>query len=201
MPEGCKGVLLYESSRSEYWSFLTPEAVRALDDYFDERRVAGEIINSDSPMFSTFVKVKRQKVRPLSHNHINSIMFRILQKAGLERVKVGNRFDKALYYGMRKRFNGILKMNNNVNSNIAEKLMAHKRGLDGVYLKPTREQCFAEFIKAVGELTIDSSERLRIQNQRQQEVINQMESKKDQTIFDLQERLKNVENLLKRINV
>ena len=27
--------------------------------------------------------------------------------------------------------------------------MAHKRGLDGVYLKPTREQCFEEFEKAI----------------------------------------------------
>lgn len=57
----------------------------------------------------------------------------------------------------RKRFNGILKMNNNVNSNIAEKLMAHKKGLDGVYLEPAREECFAEFVKAITELTTDGS--------------------------------------------
>lgn len=57
----------------------------------------------------------------------------------------------------RKRFNGILKMNNNVNSNIAEKLMAHKKGLDGVYLEPTREECFAEFVKDITELTTDGS--------------------------------------------
>jgi len=51
------------------------------------------------------------------------------------------------------------KLNNDVNSNIAEKLMAHKRGLDGTYLQPTREECFAEFLKAIPQLTIDDSER------------------------------------------
>ncbi len=32
--------------------------------------------------------------------------------------------------------------------------MTHKNSLDDVYLKPTREQCFAEFIKALAELEI-----------------------------------------------
>ena len=59
----------------------------------------------------------------------------------------------------RKRFNTILKINNDVNSNIAEKLMAHKKGLDGVYLQPTREECFNEFVKAILQLTVDDSQR------------------------------------------
>ena len=32
--DDCKGVLLYEGSKEEYWSFLTPEASQALDSYF-----------------------------------------------------------------------------------------------------------------------------------------------------------------------
>ena len=59
----------------------------------------------------------------------------------------------------RKRFNTILKLNNDVNSNIAEKLMAHKKGLDGTYLQPTMEECYNEFVKAIPELTIDDSAR------------------------------------------
>lgn len=197
MPEGCKSVLLYEGSKSEYWVFLTPEAVKALDEYFEERRMVGENINNESPMFATLVKIKKQRVRPLSHNHVNSIMFRILKKAGLERVKVGNRFDKALYYGFRKRFNGILKLNNDVNSNIAEKLMAHKKGLDGVYLKPTREQCFVEFRKAISELTIDSVERekmLRIEAEKRVEVL---ESNKDKRIRELEEQQRQTQEQIK----
>jgi integrase/recombinase XerD len=197
MPYGCKAILLYEGSKSEYWAFLTPEAVKALDEYFDERRLVGENIGSESPMFSTLVKVKKQKVRPLSHNHINSIMFRLLLKAGLERIKVGNRFDKALYYGFRKRFNGILKMNNNVNSNIAEKLMAHKRGLDGVYLKPTREQCFAEFYKAVSELTIDSVEREKTRRLEAEKKIDELEIMKDKRIAELETKARETQEQIK----
>jgi len=37
--------------------------------------------------------------------------------------------------------------------------MAHKRGLDGTYLQPTKEECFVEFQKAIPQLTIDDSER------------------------------------------
>ena len=62
-------------------------------------------------------------------------------------------------HGFRKRFNTILKINNDVNTNIAEKLMQHKKGLDGSYLTPTRQQCFAEFVKAIYELTIDAQQR------------------------------------------
>ena len=40
--------------------------------------------------------------------------------------------------------------------------MAHKNGLDGHYLKPTREECYNEFVKAIPELTIDPAERQKI---------------------------------------
>ena len=62
-------------------------------------------------------------------------------------------------YMFRKRFSIILKLKNDVNSNITEKLMAYKKGLDGTYLQPTREECFREFVKAISQLTIDPTER------------------------------------------
>ncbi|MGI0023285.1 MAG: hypothetical protein ACRD9Q_10550, partial [Nitrososphaeraceae archaeon] len=89
-------------------------------------------------------------------------------------------------------FNGILKMNNNVNSNIAEKLMAHKKGLDGSYLKPTREECFAEFLKAVHDLTISDEERLRLENQQKQQEIDELD-KKNQEIRNLAKRIEHLE--------
>ena len=52
-----------------------------------------------------------------------------------------------------------MKLDNAVNSNITEKLMAHKKGLDGTYLQPTQQECFNEFVKAVPELTVDDSAR------------------------------------------
>lgn len=152
MPEGCKAVLLYEGSKDEYWAFLTPETVKAIDEYIDERRREDDVITDESPVFANYSN--RGKCRHLPTIYSRHIILRLVEKVEIEREKVGERFDKAAIYGFRKRFNTILKINNNINSNIAEKLMAHKNGLDGVYLKPTREQCFAEFVKALPELTI-----------------------------------------------
>lgn len=153
MPMGCKAVFLYEGSREEYWAFLTPEAATALEQYMEERRQAGEIITPQSPLFANRL-ARYSKSGHLSAITSREIMAHLVKKAGIARLKTGERFDKAAIYGFRKRFNTTLKTNNDINYNIAEKLMAHKNGLDGVYLKPTREQCFAEFVKAIPELTI-----------------------------------------------
>ena len=109
---------------------------------------------------------------------------KLFKASGIERKKAGTRYDKAIVYGFRKRFNGILKMNNHVNSNIAEKLMAHKNGLDGHYLKPTMVECFREFKKAIPFLTISNEERQKIK-------IEKLEQKKT----ELERKEKEIENL------
>ena len=172
MQDNCKAVLIYEGSKEEYWGFLTPEASKAYDDYKRSRRLNGEILTEESPMFEA-------KGKPLRDRISRQIMEKIIKKAGIERKKRGRRYDKALFYGFRKRFNTILKINNSINSNIVEKLMAHKRGLDGVYLKPTREECFQEFRKAIPELAIDQNERLRLENELQQKTISELQQKEN----------------------
>lgn len=57
-------------------------------------------------------------------------------------------------HGFRKRFNTILKLENGVNYNVAEKLMGHRNGLDRVYLTPTLEELFSEFVKAIHKIEI-----------------------------------------------
>ena len=72
----------------------------------------------------------------------------------------------------RKRFNTKLKLNNEVNSNVAELVMAHKLpGAQGNYTKPTMEECYIEVKKAIPELTIDPS-------LRKQAIIEQKEKEK-----------------------
>jgi len=90
-------------------------------------------------------------------------------------------------HGFRKRFNTILKLKNEVNSNVAEKLLGHKNGLDGVYLKPTRDQCFTEFRKAISDLMIDDSERQRLkieQLQQEKSELEQYRTKVDELWMD-----------------
>lgn len=193
MPYGCKAVLCYAGSDEEYWAFLTPESSKALEVYRDERIKNGENITPESPLFVIRKKNRFKDETYLSIPALNSIFFNLERKAPLERIKTGNRYDKAMMYGFRKRFNTILKINNEVNSNIAEKLMAHKNGLDGVYLKPTREECFAEFIKAIPELTVSKAEKLSLK-------LNKIESEKDLRIQELESKMSEVLKLLERVN-
>jgi len=196
MPMGCKSVLLYSGSNEEYWGFLTPEASKALDDYVDHRIYLGEKITQESPVFIT-TRGKRQaynpeNIIPLSDVTLSGLMQRIVSESRIEKHKVGNRFDKGLFLGYRKRFNTILKIDSEVNSNIAEKLMAHKKGLDGVYFKPTREDSFREFRKAIPQLTLSESERLKME-------VSDLTENKDEIIKHYEERLSKTEKLLMRL--
>jgi len=54
--------------------------------------------------------------------------------------------------------------------------MAHKKGFDGTYLQPTREEFYREFVKAIPNLTIDPTERQKIDLEKKQEKIDQLEA-------------------------
>ena len=159
MPMGCKAVQVYEGSTEEYWTFLTPEASEALDNYLNERRNDGEMITPESPVFRARYSLGVQKAQTLSISSIIQIIYRVLNRAELRQNLKNNRYEVQLDHGFRKRFNTILKLNRTINANIVEKLMGHSKGLDGVYLKPTRQESFEEYKKGISDLTIDDSER------------------------------------------
>ena len=192
MPHDCMAIHIYDESKEGYWAFLTPEAKKALNDYLNSRRLNGETITEESPLFAI------ENNEYMTADGLRLVLMGVLKAAGIARVKTGNRYDKALSYGFRKRFNGILKMDNSVNSNIAEKLMAHKRGLDGVYLKPTREQCFTEFFKAVKELTVDGTHRAKAELKQKEIEISELEQKQSK-INEQEDRIQNLENLVIKI--
>ena len=175
MPHNCKSVYIYDGSKQGYYAFLTPEASTALDNYLKHRKLNGDILTEESPVFSNIEFGKPNDY--LKQSSARQMIRDMVIKSGIEKTKTGKRYDKAIIYGFRKRFNTILKLNNDVNSNIAEKLMAHKRGLDGTYLQPTREECFAEFVKAIPELTITSTERQKVEIDNKNQEIETLESK------------------------
>lgn len=191
---GCKAIKVYDESDEGYWSFLTPEASQALDDYINSRSLNGEKINDESPIFANLPDANRKDNEYLSIASLYQILSSIMKQAGIVRIKSGRRYDKPLTYGFRKRFNKILKLNNEVNSNIAEKLMAHRNGLDGTYLKPTRDECFKEFSKAILDLTIDPTERLKAEKETLQKEL----SEKEKLNLDLKNQRKEIDELKER---
>jgi integrase/recombinase XerD len=151
------------ASGDSYWSFLTPEATDYLDRYFLERKRSGEFLDSDSFIFRKDDGRNNRGSMQLSDANVTSILFRILKDVPeLKRTKKGRRHDIQINHGFRKRTNTILKLESTVNSNIAEKILGHKNGLDGVYLVPTRQECFKEFCKGITHLTISDTQRQKI---------------------------------------
>jgi len=175
--------ILSENDDYAYYGFLTPEATKALKSYFQLREREGEILDANSPVFRTFAQGKYNvgvKVNQLSRRGAISLMFRLV--ADVDREKVGNRYNIQMDHGFRKRFNTILKLEFSVNANIAEKLLDHKRGLDGTYLTPTRDQCFHEFVKAIPQLTISSEERLKAENAKSRLRIDELERRNERIV-------------------
>ena len=137
-------------------------------------------MNGDTPIFGIIDK-RNAKSDHLTDKTLRYTLNLLISQSSIKRDKVNSRrYDKAIVYMFRKRFNGKLKMENSVNSNIAEKLMAHKKGLDGVYLEPTRDECYNEFTKAIPQLTVDPTERQKIEIVQKQEKIDKLEQKEKQ---------------------
>jgi len=204
MPLECKALTVYPESKDEYITFLTPETCEALDDYLEERRKDGEYLNPESPIFrADYNKVGIGKTKPLTKSASTGIIYRLITKAQTNRQKqTSTRYTIQGAHGFRKRFNTILKSNNSVNPNLAERLMGHSQTirLDNSYLDPSIERLFDEYLKVIPELSIDEAVRLKIQNETQQRRIKKLESDKDKRIWNLENKIQSIESLLLRID-
>lgn len=150
MPHGCYAVKLYAGYVEEYWSFLTPQASEMLNAYHDSKKQDRKIFCEDTPIFT----IRGSSSKQLRWSGARSIIYRMIAKSEIFRHKQENRYDVQADHGFRKRFNTIFKMNNLVNYNIAEKLMGHKNGLDGVYFTPTLDELFMEFKKIMYKIQV-----------------------------------------------
>lgn len=195
MPLGCKMVTIYEGSTDEYFTFLTPEASKALELYFIERKKNGEEFTEDTPIFRNRYQLASQKTKPLSTESAQQILHRAVSNASLRGQKKNGRYAEQLAHAFRKRFNTVLKLNNQVNDNAIEKMMGHKKGLDGTYLQITSEQLFEEFKKGIPDLTIEQSEVQKVKIEKLEAEKSELEEYK-QKIEELWADKKRMENNL-----
>lgn len=200
---GIRMVLVYEGEMEQYKTCITPEASIALERYHNDRKAKGEVFTDETLVFTSSVK----GAKPVTTRALQMVIDRVAQKAGLRTArKVGKgegakqslRFQTQLCHGFRKRFNTILKLNNDVNSNVVEKLMGHKKSeeidsvLDDSYFTvgqdPRLDGILVEnYHKGVEDLTISDVERLRIQNKE----LKREDEKKE---TELRERVQKLED-------
>ena len=175
MPHGCKSVLVYAGTKDEYQTFISPEAVKALDDYLAERKSQGDKINSDSFVIVTSKRGFKQQNRTT----IRMVIARNVGKLKASKLITGNRTDKMVNHAFRKRFNTILKSNKEINIVLAERMLGHSVTipLDNSYLDVSKEELFKQYLKALPELYIDQKYKLEAELIGKQQQIEELESK------------------------
>ncbi len=171
----CKCLTIYHDENEEYITFLTPEASKALDDYFQERLKTGEVFSDETPVFARnenqvrdFSNTKRAingvNVNAMGRTAVCSSIEYMLASQDRPR-ETGGRFKTPITYGFRKFYNTVLKISDNCNISIAEKLFGHSVTvkLDNHYLPIGMNELFKEFSKNIVELTISEEERQLVQ--------------------------------------
>jgi site-specific recombinase XerD len=151
-------LIIYENDREEYFTFITPECQKAIDAYLDFRTRYGEKLGKNSPLvreqFNTKDPFHIKKPRQLTIPMINWILIHLEEKAGIRTKEV------TATHGFRKFFTTQV-INAKVNPEIREMLLGHKIGLASAYYRPTDEEMYQEYLKAVDLLTINEENRLK----------------------------------------
>lgn len=171
-------VRVYEASNEEYFTFLTPETRRFIQEYLEYRKRSSEKISANSYLIRDhFDDFEYRKPRGITKHAIREIIYHLLKKAGIgENV--------SMTHGFRKFFTTQL-INSKVNPEIREMLLGHKIGLASCYYRPTQEDMYSEYEKAIDALTINEENRLR---------------KKVETLTIDDSRLERLERIVERLN-
>lgn len=166
--EDCKHVVIYSGEIDEYSSFLTPEAATSFDRYLEKRKKDGEYLDEESPAFRKTYRLGIEKAKPVTNRTISEMMQRLLKTSRLRSNKNGSRYETQLDHGLRKRFDTIMKQTDSMKLIHAEKMFGHSITsipLDETYADFSVESLFKEYKKAIPELTIDSTEKQKIEIQ------------------------------------
>jgi len=198
MDLGCMAVTIYEDDIEEYISFLTPECVKYLQKYLKEREFHGEKITSETPLFRSVYRRKNPEddIKPMVYVALKASMYDIIIRAGIRKKlpDSGMKHDKAQFGGFRKWFETALNNLNDINPNVTEKLMGHRNDLRGIYYNPDIRVRFENFKKAIPDLTIDDSERLKIKNRKLEEKDSHLNSLYTDAVANMGDRINRLES-------
>lgn len=152
-------ITVYESANEEYFTFITPECKKAIDFYLDFRSRYGEKLNDNSYLLREQFDIRNPgPPRQVNHRTIQWNIRILAIKCGIRKPETDH--DVMVAHGFRKFFTTQL-INSKVNSEIREMLLDHKIGLASAYYRPTEQEMYLEYEKAIDSLTIDPTNRLR----------------------------------------
>jgi len=129
-----------------YFTFITPEAKKALKQYLEERERTGERLTPESPLIGD----AQHKGKFISVEAYEKVWARLLKRAGL--ADKSNKWYQLHIHTLRKYFRSNCV---GVDPSFREHWMGHKGGyLDESYFRAEKERHLAEYRKAIPHLTV-----------------------------------------------
>jgi integrase len=188
-------VRVYKHTHEQYYTFCTPEARLAIDQYLEYRKRSAERLEDNTPLFRRRFNPDQDGtiVRPIGFGAVVSLIVQLLNKTGVRPaipLKEGEhpkRTNLPMLHSFRKFF--ITQcIRAHVEFGARELLAGHRQGLDSHYDRRNESEILAEYSKAINYLTIDPSNRLRQENR---------ELRKDVSRFDKMQ--KQIEELNRKL--
>jgi hypothetical protein len=167
-------------------------SAKQIDDYLDFRKRHGGKISENSYLivkkFDLHLMVETMITgKQFSPLGIQGMLGHYINNSGLREIDYVNQFKRKevpRLYAFRKFFTTQL-VSSKVNPEIREMLLAHKIGLASANYRPTVEEMYKEYGKAIDNLTIDPANRL----QRKIETLSIEKSRLDR----IEEKMKKME--------
>jgi integrase len=157
---------VYRGDNEEYFTFCTPECAKEIEAYLEFRKRRGEKITEESfLMVRKFSPVTTIKGKPFKGKALGAILQDGIDNCGLRTIDHKNPYKRKqipIFHGFRKFYTKQL-VDSKLNPEIREMLLGHKIGLASAYYKPTEQEMYNEYIKAVNRLTINEENRLKLQ--------------------------------------
>jgi hypothetical protein len=184
-------LLIYRGDPESYWTFITPEACKALDLYRENWKAdIGAYPKADDPLLKS---IKFSGVRRLNQKGVRKRVDRIVHDIGLRPpLPPGKkRHEVQLDHGFRKYFNTMMRRAK-VNYLDKEDLMGHKVGLEKHYERYREEdfERFPEYQKSIPFLTISENERIKLENEKLKQEKSELENRIPQLVREAVEQIK-----------
>jgi integrase len=160
---------IYENTNEEHFTFISPECEKAVKFYLDMRSRYGEKLTDKSLLIREQFDVRLPapvKARQISKTAIQLKLYDLCRRCGIDKQ------DIAIAHGFRKFFMNQC-VNSKMNPEIREMILGHKIGLASAYYRPTEQEMFSEYQKAVNNLTINEENRLKFK-------VNQLTERQDE---------------------
>jgi integrase len=151
-------ITIYDKSPEEYFSFITPEAKKAVDAYLDMRSRHGEELTPDSYLIREQYDI-RNSFAIKSPKAVSSEGLQWILRDLATRYNVISNNQTPVAHGFRYWWM-TQAVKSKMNAEEREMMLGHKIGLTSAYYRPDPDEMYAEYEKALDNLTIDPSQKL-----------------------------------------